>query len=70
MLLAGPGRYACLRATANRPPDLPAPLVQLTQAWMAARRWRSRRFARRARAGLAVRSAARVVDAGKRINRA
>jgi hypothetical protein len=28
-LLAGPGQYACLRATANRPPDTPAPLVQL-----------------------------------------
>jgi len=30
MLLAGPGQYACLRATANRPPDTPAPLVQLS----------------------------------------
>jgi hypothetical protein len=30
MLLAGPGQYACLRATANRPPDMPAPLVQLS----------------------------------------
>jgi hypothetical protein len=30
MLLAGAGQYACLRATANRPPDTPAPLVQLS----------------------------------------
>jgi len=30
LLLAGPGQYACLRATANRPPDTPAPLVQLS----------------------------------------
>jgi hypothetical protein len=30
MLLAGPGQYACLRATANRPPDMPAPLMQLS----------------------------------------
>jgi hypothetical protein len=30
MLLAGLGQYACLRATANRPPDTPAPLVQLS----------------------------------------
>jgi hypothetical protein len=30
MLLAGPGQYACLRATASRPPDMPAPLVQLS----------------------------------------
>jgi len=30
MLLVGSGQYACLRATANRPPDMPAPLVQLS----------------------------------------
>ncbi len=30
MLLAGPGQYACLRATANRPPGMSAPLAQLS----------------------------------------
>jgi 4-amino-4-deoxy-L-arabinose transferase-like glycosyltransferase len=30
MLLAGSGQYACLRATANRSLDMPAPLVQLS----------------------------------------
>ncbi len=30
MLLAGPGQYACLRATANRPAGMPAPLVRLS----------------------------------------
>jgi hypothetical protein len=30
MLLAGTSQYACLRATANRPPGTPAPLVRLS----------------------------------------
>jgi hypothetical protein len=30
MLLAGAGQYACLRATANRPPGMPAPTVALS----------------------------------------
>ncbi|HEU5104185.1 MAG TPA: hypothetical protein VFU22_34445, partial [Roseiflexaceae bacterium] len=30
ILLAGAGRYACLRATANRPPDMPAVAVALS----------------------------------------
>jgi hypothetical protein len=30
ILLSGVGQYACLRATANRPPDMPVPQVQLS----------------------------------------
>jgi hypothetical protein len=30
MLLSGAGQYACLRANANRPPDMPAPVVTLS----------------------------------------